>query len=89
MWLYPGPSCLDRSFSNESSEADINSRIHKVLDHGANMNPGADLAHLREGVGSTRVSLFGSVLAACVISSSHHAHDLVKGFGGARGCGVA
>jgi hypothetical protein len=30
------------------------------------------------------VSLFGSILAACVISSSHHANDLASGLRGAR-----
>jgi hypothetical protein len=56
MWLYPGPSCLNRFFSEELSEAEINTQIHKVLDHGANLNPGAGLAPLREGVAITRVS---------------------------------
>jgi hypothetical protein len=31
-----------------------------VLDHGANLTPGANPAPLREGVASTRVSLFGA-----------------------------
>jgi hypothetical protein len=57
MWLYPRPSCLDCSFSEELSEAVINTWIHKVLDHGANLNPGAGPTPLREGVASTRVSL--------------------------------
>jgi hypothetical protein len=41
MWLYSGPSCLNCSFFEELSEAEINTQIHKVLDHGANLNPEA------------------------------------------------
>jgi hypothetical protein len=44
MWLYPGPSYLDCSFSEELSEAKINTWFHKVLDHRANLNPVADPA---------------------------------------------
>jgi hypothetical protein len=43
MWLYPGPSCLDCSFFNELSNAEINTHIHMVLDHGGDLNPGAAL----------------------------------------------
>jgi hypothetical protein len=82
MWLYPGPSCLDRSFSNELSEAKINTRIQNILDHGANLNPGAGPAPLREGVANARVSPLGSVLAVCVISYSHHVRDLMQGLRG-------
>jgi hypothetical protein len=56
MWLYLVPICLDRSFSEELSMMEINTWIHKVLDHGANQNPRADHAPLRERVTSTRVS---------------------------------
>jgi hypothetical protein len=78
MWLYPGPSCLNRSFPKELSTA----WIHKVLDHGANLNPGAGPTPLREGVASTRVSLFGSILAAYAFLSFHRAHGLVQGLRG-------
>jgi hypothetical protein len=44
MWLYPGPSCPNRPFSEELSVAEINTWIYKVLDHGANPNLGAGLA---------------------------------------------
>jgi hypothetical protein len=81
MWLYPRSSSLSRSFSEELSEAEINTRIHKVLDHGANLNPGAGPAPLIEGVATTKVSLFGFVSAGCMISSSHRARDIVKGLG--------
>jgi hypothetical protein len=39
---------------------------------------------LREGVASNRVSLFGAVSTAYVISSSHRTHDLAQGLRGAR-----
>jgi hypothetical protein len=61
MWLYPGPSCLDLPFSKELGNVEVNTRIHKVLAHGADLNHGASPAPLREGVDSTRVTPFGSV----------------------------
>jgi hypothetical protein len=73
MWLYPGPICLNRPIYEELSEVEINTCIYKVLDHGANLYPEASHALLREGVASTRVSLFRFVSATCAISSSHHA----------------
>jgi hypothetical protein len=84
MWLYLVPICLDRSFSEELSMMEINTWIHKVLDHGANQNPTADHAPLRERVTSTRVSLFGPVLVAYAILSSYHARGLAQGLGGAH-----
>jgi hypothetical protein len=30
VWLYLGPSCPDRSSSEELSKVEINTRIHKV-----------------------------------------------------------
>jgi hypothetical protein len=39
---------------------------------------------MREWVASTRVSLLGSALVVCKISSSHHARDLTQGLGGAH-----
>jgi hypothetical protein len=41
MWLYLGPSCLDRPSSEELDAVEINTQIHKVLDLGANPNPEA------------------------------------------------
>jgi hypothetical protein len=43
MWLHPGPSDPDRSFPDELSEVEINTRILKVLNHGANLNTGPAL----------------------------------------------
>jgi hypothetical protein len=60
-------------------------RSSKPWTHGANFNPEASLAPLREGVASTRVSLFGSILAAFTISFSHCACDLVYGLESAHG----
>jgi hypothetical protein len=37
---------------------EINTQIHRVLAHGVNLDPGAGPTTLREGVDSTRVSLF-------------------------------
>jgi hypothetical protein len=61
---------------------EINTRMHKVLDHGANPNPEANPDPLREGVASTRFSLFGSVSAAYAILSFHHARGFVHDLGG-------
>jgi hypothetical protein len=58
MWMYPGPSCPDRPFSKELGDAEINTRIHRVLAHGVGLNPGAGPAPFRKGVNNTRVSLF-------------------------------
>jgi hypothetical protein len=58
MWLYLGPSCPYRPFSEELGEVEINIRIYKVLDHGADPNLGANPTPLREGVDITRVSPF-------------------------------
>jgi hypothetical protein len=83
MWLYPGPSSLDCSFSEELSATEINTWIHKVLDHGANLNPWTGPTPLREGVANTWVSLFGSVSAAYAILSFHRARCLMQGLEGA------
>jgi hypothetical protein len=49
MWMYLGPSCPDRPFS-ELGDTEINTRIHGVLAHGAVLNLGPGLVPLREGV---------------------------------------
>jgi hypothetical protein len=48
--MYPGPSCPNRPFSKELDDVEINTGIHKVLAHGADLNPRANPAPLREGV---------------------------------------
>jgi hypothetical protein len=50
---------------------EINIRIHKVLDLGANPDPRAGAAPFREGVASTRVCLFQPILVAYAILSSY------------------
>jgi hypothetical protein len=71
----------------------INTRVHKVMDDGANPDHRAGPVPLREGVASTRVGLFGSVLVSYVILSFHHACGLAQGLRGARrvlrGCQLA
>jgi hypothetical protein len=42
----------------ELGDAEINTYIHRVLAHGIEPNLGVNLAPLREGVDSARVSLF-------------------------------
>jgi hypothetical protein len=79
MWLYPRPSCPDHPSFKELSAAEINARIHKVLDLGANPNPQASPSPLQEGVASTRVSMFGLLSTAYTILSFHHAHGLAQG----------
>jgi hypothetical protein len=63
---------------------EINTQIHKVLDHGANPKPEASPAPLQEWVANTRVSLFGPVSAAYAILYFHRVHGLAQGLGGAR-----
>jgi hypothetical protein len=48
-----------------------------VLDLGANLNPRASPTPLREGVVSTRVGLFGSIMIAHADSFSHRACDFL------------
>jgi hypothetical protein len=52
MWLYPGPSCPDRPFSEELNDMEINTRIRGILAHGADLNFGLGPIPLREGVDS-------------------------------------
>jgi hypothetical protein len=50
MWMYPGPSCPDRSFSAKLDNVEINARIRGILGHGANQNPAPSPIPLRGGV---------------------------------------
>jgi hypothetical protein len=63
--------------------AEVNTKIHKVLDLGANPSPGASPTSLHEGVASNRVSMFGPISVAYVILFFHHAHILAQRIGGA------
>jgi hypothetical protein len=40
MWMYLWPSCPDRPFFEELDDAEINTRIHRDLAHGVDLNPG-------------------------------------------------
>jgi hypothetical protein len=55
MWLYPWPRCPDHPFSDELGDAEVNTRICKVLDHGANLNPGASPAPWGKGLLASRL----------------------------------
>jgi hypothetical protein len=57
MWMYLGPSCPNRPFSEELGDTEINTQIRGVLAHGANLNFGSGPVPLREGVESPWVSL--------------------------------
>jgi hypothetical protein len=41
MWMYPRPSCPDCPFSEELGDAEINTRIHRVLAPRVDSNSGA------------------------------------------------
>jgi hypothetical protein len=59
MWMYLGPSCQDRPFFKELRDMENSTRIHRVLAHGADLNPRARPTPLREGADITYVSLRG------------------------------
>jgi hypothetical protein len=48
--LYPGPSCPNRHCSEELSAAEVDSRIHKVLDLKVDPNPGPALPLCKKGL---------------------------------------
>jgi hypothetical protein len=62
MWMYLGPSCLHRPFSEELGDAEINTWIHRVLALGTDVNLRAGPTPLREGVDNTWVSPLGPIL---------------------------
>jgi hypothetical protein len=59
MWMYPGPCCPDHPFSIELDDTEINTWIRGVLAHGADLNLGSSLIHLRERVDNPWVSPLG------------------------------
>jgi hypothetical protein len=63
---------------------EINTQIHKILDHRANPNVVSGPVPLREGVASTMFHLLGSILIVYMILSFHCAHGLVQGLRGAH-----
>jgi hypothetical protein len=50
MWIYPGLSCPDCSFSTELDDMEINAWIRGILVHGFNQNSGPSPVSLREGL---------------------------------------
>jgi hypothetical protein len=56
MWMHPGPSCSDHSFSVELGNAEIDAQIGRILIQGVHQNFGSSLIPLREGVVSPCVS---------------------------------
>jgi hypothetical protein len=66
------------------SVVEINTQIHKILDHRANPNVVSGPVPLREGVASTMFHLLGSILIVYMILSFHCAHGLVQGLRGAH-----
>jgi hypothetical protein len=61
MSTYPRPSCPNHLFSDELGDMEINTRIHKVLAHGADLNPRVGPASLRKGVNNSWVSPLGPI----------------------------
>jgi hypothetical protein len=55
MWMYPGRSCPDHPSSEVLSLEEVEAQIHKVLDLGVNLTPGAGPISLWRGITSVRV----------------------------------
>jgi hypothetical protein len=85
MWAYPRSSYLDHPSPEELSAAEVEARIHKVLDSTVIPSHGAGPDTLRRGIGSVRVSTLGPVSVAFTILSFHYACDFMQGLG--DGCG--
>jgi hypothetical protein len=66
---------------------EVDSQIHKVLNLGVDLNPGAGPGPtpLQEGVASARLSMLGPISMAYAILSFYHARGLVQGLGGGHG----
>jgi hypothetical protein len=69
MWMHPGPSCHDRPFSVELGDTEINTRIRRVLAHGADLNLGSGSIPLRERVDNPWVRLLGPAFSYLCKSS--------------------
>jgi hypothetical protein len=70
MWAYPGSTYPDCPSPEKLSMAEVETRIHKVLDFTAVPPPGVGLDPLRIGITSIRVVTSGFVFAAFKILSS-------------------
>jgi hypothetical protein len=88
MWMYLGPSCPDCPFTDELGDAKINTRIHKVLAHGADLNPGAGpiegRGRLHQGESTqTRFQLFVPIsVSQCPKTLGRVSSVLVARYGG-------
>jgi hypothetical protein len=81
MGMYPGPSSPDHPSSEELSMAEVDTQIHKVLNHGVSPDPGVGPVPTWRGVASTRVSMLGADSTAFAILSFHYTRDFVQGLG--------
>jgi hypothetical protein len=79
-----GPSCNNHPSSEELSAVEVNSRIHKVFDLGADLNSGASPAPLQGGVASAWVSMLCPISVAYVILSFRHTRGLAQELEGGR-----
>jgi hypothetical protein len=63
MWRYSGPSCPDRSFSAELADAEVDTRVRRILALGVNRHSVSDPVPLRDGVVSPWVRSLGLISA--------------------------
>jgi hypothetical protein len=63
MWMYPRPSCSDRSFPVELDDAKIDTRIWRLIALGPHRNSDPSPIPLREGVVNPWVSPLKLILA--------------------------
>jgi hypothetical protein len=62
MWMYPRPSCPNRSISVELDDAKIDTQIQRIHALGADQNSGPSPIPLREGAISPSVSPLKPIL---------------------------
>jgi hypothetical protein len=63
MWMYSGPSCPDCSFSVELVDAEVNTRVRRILALEVNRHSGFGLICLWDWVISPWVSSLGPISA--------------------------
>jgi hypothetical protein len=67
MWMYPTPCCPSHPFSAELGDMEINSRVRRVLAHGADLNLGSSPVPLGEGVDGPLVSPLELLAYVCCL----------------------
>jgi hypothetical protein len=78
MWRYTRPCCLDRPFSTELDDTEINTWILGGHAHGADQNFGSGPVPLREWVVNRWVSVLKLTSSSCVnFSFPTHMHSCV------------